>query len=181
MALDSLPSEFAAGTTVAYTRTLADYPASDGWALTLYVIAADVVIKAAVADGDSHAVTLSAADTKAIAAGTYRYVERVALAGEVFEVGSGFVTVTPDPTDATADDYKSQDEKLLEAIDAVLAGRITTDVEAYSIEGRALTRIPVRELARLRATVAARVSMRRRGSILSTGARVSFPSVGGES
>ena len=181
MALDSLPSEFAAGTTVSFTRTLADYPASDAWAFTLYIVAADVVSKLATADGDAHAVTLAATETKGIAPGVYRYVERVSKAGEVFEVGSGFVTVQPDPLEASADDYKSADEKLLEAIDAVLAGRISADVEAYSIEGRALTRIPFRDLARIRATLAAKVRARRRGSILTVGARVSFPPVGGES
>lgn len=41
-------------------------------------------------------------------------------------------------------------ETMLSAIEAVLEGRITADVEAYSIAGRQITKIPMAELLTLR-------------------------------
>jgi hypothetical protein len=41
---------------------------------------------------------------------------------------------------------KSHAVKMLDAIEAVLEGRITSDVEQYSIAGRQITKIPISEL-----------------------------------
>lgn len=41
-------------------------------------------------------------------------------------------------------------ETMLQAIEAVLEGRITADIEQYSIAGRQITKIPVEELIKLR-------------------------------
>jgi hypothetical protein len=79
------PSSANAGDTWRWTRTLADYPASAGWALsyTLINAAAKITINAT-ASGDDHAVTVAAATTGGYAAGTYDWRARVTRTGEVF-------------------------------------------------------------------------------------------------
>jgi len=41
-------------------------------------------------------------------------------------------------------------ETMLKAIEAVLEGRVTADIEQYSIAGRQITKIPIEELIKLR-------------------------------
>ena len=43
----------------------------------------------------------------------------------------------------------SHNKKMLDAIEAVLEGRITSDVEAYQIAGRQITKISITELEAL--------------------------------
>ena len=56
------PTSITAGDSVAWTRSLSDYPASAGWSLayTLINAAAKITINASAA-GDDHAVSVSAA------------------------------------------------------------------------------------------------------------------------
>lgn len=96
--------------------------------------------------------------TSSAKAGFYSWVLTVTRVfdGARLVIANGTVEVAANPnTDAVATNARKQ----LDAIDAVLEGRITKDVESYSIEGRALTRIPFAELrimrARLKAEVAA--------------------------
>ena len=44
----------------------------------------------------------------------------------------------------------SHAKTMLDAIEAVLEGRITSDIEQYQIAGRQITKIPIRELKDLR-------------------------------
>lgn len=44
----------------------------------------------------------------------------------------------------------SHAKTMLDAIEAVLEGRITSDVEQYLIAGRQITKIPIKELKELR-------------------------------
>lgn len=72
------------------------------------------------------------------------------------------VEILPDVTAvATPIDQRSHAQRMLEAIKARLEGRITADAESYSIRGRALSRIPMAELMRLRDQYAAEVHRER--------------------
>ena len=68
----------------------------------------------------------------------------------------GAIEVKPNP--ATADnttDLRSQAKKNLDAIDAVLAGKVTADVQSYKINGRELVKMGVPSLLTLRGYYAA--------------------------
>lgn len=148
--LYALPCSIDAGTTVSYTRTFLDYPATS-WTLTLYLNGAAVATsKAAVPSGNSFVVTLSATDTAALAAGTYRYVERVTKAGEAYDVARGEVRVLPNLTGAAAGALLSHAEKTLAIINLAIEGRLTADLESYSVGGRTVNKIPTAELEKLR-------------------------------
>jgi len=46
--------------------------------------------------------------------------------------------------------FMSHAKTMLDAIEAVLEGRITSDIEEYTIAGRQITKIPIIELKKLR-------------------------------
>lgn len=144
------PLQLRAGDTWQWTRSLADYPASDGWSLAYVLINATAKISIlASASGDDHAVTVAAATTAGYTAGAYDWVARASKSGQVFTVGSGRIAILPSLAASTAD-LRTHARKVLEAIEAVLEGRASQDVLEYQIAGRSLKRIPVADLLMLR-------------------------------
>lgn len=98
------PEIFAAGDTLSFTRTLPDYPAGDGWALT-YVLTSLAGEKLATvtstADGDNHkvyqddfAITLDQGD--------YLLTGQVKNGAEDYTIYRGVLTLQADLTDGTA-------------------------------------------------------------------------------
>lgn len=78
------------------------------------------------------------------------------------EVARGTLEVRPDLSALVAGyDARSQAVRILEAIDATLEGRASSDQSAYTINGRSLSRIPVPELLALRRHYAALVHKER--------------------
>lgn len=102
-------------------------------------------------DADGLRVFLASAATSGLSAGSWVWALKVRRLSDdaVVTVGTGCLTVQPNP--AAGADQRSQSRRLLDAINAVLEGRVTKDVESYSIEGRSLTRIPFTELRTFRA------------------------------
>jgi len=105
----------------------------------------------AVADANGWGVTVAAATTATLAAGTYAWTLFATRTsdGARQTVCAGALEVAPDP--AGAGDTRTAARKMLDAINAVLEGRITKNVESYSIEGRSLTRVPFEVLRNTRA------------------------------
>lgn len=149
--LTAIPERFTAGTTVKYIRTFVDFPADEGWTLNLYLAGASIATVAGSASAKSFNVTLSAAATAGLVAGNYQWVERVAKAGEKFDVAAGTSIVDPDVAVATAGSLQSYNEKRLAVIEAALTGTLTGGMLSYQIEGRAASKIPPAELEALRA------------------------------
>lgn len=111
----------------------------------------------ATSDADGWLVAIAAVTTANLAAGTYDWTLFATRAsdGARQSIDCGVIEVAPNPT-ATGD-TRSAARRHLDAINAVIEGRITKDVESYSIEGRALTRTPLADLHRLRARYLAEV------------------------
>lgn len=138
-----------AGDTAKWLRSLDDYPASQSWVLTYTLVsAAQRYTFTATASGNDHLVNVAAATTTTWAPGTYTWVARASKAGEVFTVGSGTMVVRP--SFAAAVDARSHARKVLEAIEAVLEGRASSEVAQYEIAGRSLRYIEPSELLKLR-------------------------------
>lgn len=144
------PTTANAGDTWRWTRTLVDYPASAGWALsyTLINASAKITINAS-ASGDDHAVTVSAATSAGYAAGSYDWRARVSRAGEVYTVGEGRITVR-NAFGGSTFDARSHARKTLEAIEAVIEGRASSATLEYTIAGRTMKHIPMADLLALR-------------------------------
>ncbi len=149
---DEVPTLFTAGETVKFTRTFDLYEAP-AWAYTIYFNGPTAIFnKQATAGTDGFDVTLTHTDTE-VAAGIYRYIERVsnATTGEVYTVGQGVVQIEIDMATAPAGAYLSFWENQLAIIEAALSGRLTADMQSYQIAGRAVVKIPVKELLEIRA------------------------------
>lgn len=88
--------------------------------------------------------------TGALKAGRHRWAAMVTRLsdGQTAIAANGVLTVT-DPT--SIGDRRTPNRRLLDAIQATLEGRATSDHDAYTIEGRSLTRTPFDVLMRWRA------------------------------
>ena len=145
------PDKIVAGDTVTWRRSFTTYKASLGWSLNYSIrgvvgAAADFV-SAPVAD--DHEVVLTAAVTAAWPAGKY-FLQGYALhtaMGERHTIYNGFLTIQPNLATVPADqDLRSHAQKCVDAIQAVLEGRATSDILESEIEGTKLNRIPVKDL-----------------------------------
>ena len=123
----SEPTSLRAGDTWAWTRTLADYPAS-AWTLTYYFRNAaahfDVV---ATADGDDFAVAVAKATTATLVPGDYDWTAFVSSVTERYQVGTGRTAVLPDISNAYPHDGRSFARRMLDAIELALESRATSD------------------------------------------------------
>lgn len=164
------PAAIEAGTTVVWTRTPtgdhAERTPANGWALSILVQGevSATFASAAVGSGNTWTVTLTATNTGTLRAGPVRIVERLTKAAEVYthSVTPCMVTALVD----TAGDGRTQAEKDLAAVEAVLSGRYTADLESYSIGGRSVTKIALRDLQALRTSLQHTVLRARRGGVL---------------
>jgi hypothetical protein len=152
-----------AGTSIVYTRTFDAYPASAGWALTLYLAGASIASVAGAANGDSWDVTLTPAATGLLAAGAYTWVERVSKAAEAYDVERGTVTVRPDIATAGPGAFQSWEEKTLVVVEAALSGQLTSGIVNYQIHGRSVGKIPPKELMEIRAALRSTVAQQKIG------------------
>jgi hypothetical protein len=135
-----------AGDTLAFTETVADYPASAGWTLTYRLVpratGGAAITFSASASGDAYAVSVAAATTATWAAGDYGWSSYVSKGLERYSVGGGQVEIFPDPaTVAVGTDRRSHAQKMLDAIEAVLQGRATSSQAEYRIGERQLKHI----------------------------------------
>jgi hypothetical protein len=113
------PSRVTAGDTIAWTKSLPDYPASSGWILKYRLInAAGKLDITATAAGDDHAVSVPAATSAAWLAGTYTVTAWVEKGAERYTVSvSGTLLVEPNLAAAVAGlDTRSEAKKILDAL-----------------------------------------------------------------
>lgn len=122
------PTTLRAGDTWAWRREdLADYPAS-AWTLTYHFRSATAFFDVtAVADGDDFAVSVAAATTVTRAPGRYAWTAFVTAGTERYQVDSGEIEVLPDVAQAAPHDGRSFARQMLDAIEAALLNRASTD------------------------------------------------------
>lgn len=104
----------------------------------------------------------TAESTRAWAPGTYWWSMRATNGADAFELASGQLVVLPDLASAAAGfDGRSQNERTLDAINAVLEKRASQDQQKYTIGNRELWRTPIPELLQLQAVYASKVRRER--------------------
>lgn len=163
------PREIVIGTTLKWRREFCVYPATE-YSLTYYFRGAGKGFDAAAtADGEEFSITVPAATTAEMAAGTYYWQAVATKDGEKFVAGEGEAKAVASlaAVDATAAvDGRSQAKKILDAIDAMIEGKATRDQQEYTIDtgagARSLRRIPIPDLIDLRKTYARIVAGERR-------------------
>ena len=147
--------EIIAGDSLTFYTSVPDYPASGGWDLT-YKITPRVSGTAysfdasEAEDGERYLIEVPAATTAEWVAGTYTWTAYVSKAGERHVVDGGELIIRPDPAEATSLDRRSHARKVLDAIEALLEDRATSDQKRIVIRDRELERFPVADLVKLR-------------------------------
>jgi hypothetical protein len=155
--LTAIPEQIVAGTQVDYRRTPSEFTPALAWTLKLYLSGGDPLgpsqlQKDFTISGQSFLITLTPTDTGALTRGNYLWEERAAKGAERQRFDFGAIEVLPDLETATAVSLLSRSARMLVAVRAALDirtgnGGIATDmIEAYSIHGRSLTKVPLKEL-----------------------------------
>lgn len=149
-----MPDVVRAGETIQYTRTLQSYPATEGWTLTVNVRGASIANATVTVNANwrDYDVVILASATAALLPGNYQWIERVTKGApaEVHDAATGVMTVLQNLATAAAGDGQTLNEKLLALVETRLSGRVTEDMEQWSIAGRTIARIPFKELLSIR-------------------------------
>ena len=139
------PPSIRAGDTIQWRRTLSEYPATS-WTLTYSLLnAAGKITIAAGADGSDHLVSVAKATSALYTAGWYDWTASVSDGTSRYTVDNGRIRVFPDLAAATTYDARSHARIMLEAIEALIEGRATSnqlDLVSTVVSTRQLQRDP---------------------------------------
>jgi hypothetical protein len=159
---DVVPTHFPAGTTVKFTRTLDDFSPADGWSYAIYLNGLTQKFnKAAVIVGGIYNIEFVPADTAALSPGPYRYAERLtnSVTGEVYDINGDelVINIEPNVASAVAGTFNTWEERTLLVVEAALSGRLTSDISSYQVAGRAVSKIGIQDLRRIRGELKAAI------------------------
>jgi hypothetical protein len=144
------------GDSLSWTESDSNYPASDGWNIYYVLVNASKRITFnSAADGDDHDFDITAATTAAWTPGQYTYQRYVSDGTDRVTLTRGSVEIKPDFT--TASDQRSDSQKKLDAIEAIIENRASLDQQSYTIAGRSITRLDIKDLLYFRDYYAAKV------------------------
>lgn len=120
-----MQTELIAGDSLQFSTAVDSYPASAGWALSYRLVpragGAAITINAT-SSGDDYAVSVAAAATAGWTPGEYGWAAYVHQAGARYTVGTGQISIKPDPaTMAAGTDTRSQAERAVADLKAALA------------------------------------------------------------
>ena len=142
------PLQIAAGDTILFLKSLADYPAGDGWQLKYELTNADGQYEfTSTASGDSHSITVDASATAAWLPGDYTlngYAVNSA-SGQRQQVYFNYLTIRPDYTSAPGDN-RTHAQKMLALIEAVQLGKAAHDIVESEVETTRIRRLTPKEL-----------------------------------
>ena len=163
------PTEFVAGDTAKWLKTLADYPASAGWTLGYTLInSAGRITFGSTAQADGFLVTVAASTTASWAAGTYAWRAQVSKSGEVYTVGAGSMVIKAAFSAATLE-TRTTAAIMLDNVNAALTKTATENVLEYEIAGRRLKHYGIPELLALRDRLTAEVARETAGANIANG------------
>lgn len=139
-----------AGDSLSLLDSASDYLATDGWTLKYRFTpraAGTAIVLTAVAEGASFRTTATSTTTSDWAAGNYTYAKLVEKGTDRATLETGNFSILPDPAQmAAGTDTRGHVEKTLAAIEAMLEGKASKDVQQYTIGDRQLQHIPLPEL-----------------------------------
>ena len=145
------PDQIISGDSIAWRKSLTDYPASAGWALSYALRGPAQVDIATTADGDGHLVSVGSAATSTWTAGFYTWTLFASLGADRYTVAQGSIEILADPaTVAVGTDQRPHCKRVLDAIEALLEGKATRDQREYEIDGIRISRMEIADLLRWR-------------------------------
>ena len=144
----SLPAKFRAGATLTFKVSFADYSAADGWSVTYsFRNATGAIDFTSTASASAHLISVDFATTSSWLPGGYTGVGIVSNGTTKVEVWRGSLTVLPNIAAAEQGaDFRSQAQRTLDNINAVIEGRANSTILDSTVEGTQLRRIPFADL-----------------------------------
>lgn len=162
------PTEHQAGTTLRFDRTLSDFPASD-WTLAYSLRSSDganaPIEITATADGNTHSVSVTAADSQIWNAGEYLMIGYVTeISGdEVYQVYRDLIQITPWLGGTEPIEWRTYAQRMLALIESVLSGALSRRDVSYSINGHSFSAKTDADLLEARAYFKAEVAKEQNG------------------
>lgn len=154
--LNQEPATLVAGSTATWKKEDSDYTPSDGFTLIYYfrgnaVGASFSVVATTSTSGDYWEATITNAKTEGLPVGAYGWQAQISDGTNKHIIGSGTLLLQADFADTDAPyDPRSQTKRILDAINATIEGRASSDQLSYSIAGRSLTKMSPADLITLR-------------------------------
>lgn len=141
------PTTIRAGDLVSWSKSLADYPANDGWTLVYTLIngSTKLTINAS-ASGADHLVSVAAVTSAAYTAGSYSWMARVTKGAEIYTVDTGSMQILPNLAALTTFDGRSHAKVMVEAIEAAIQGRASSVQLRMAINNRSIEYLSPTEL-----------------------------------
>jgi len=166
------PSRIVAGDSASWTKDLPQYLPASGWVLTYAIVRDGIRLSVVGTDnGDGkHLVTLSAATTATYAAGQYAWQAYVTKSStsERYTVASGQMKVEANFATGAVDG-RSHVQRTLDALEATLEGRASSDQLAYSIGGRSISKMNPEQLLQWRDKYKAEVAAEEKAQKIAAG------------
>ncbi|HHW4677305.1 hypothetical protein PXH81_03435 [Xylella fastidiosa] len=146
----TFPAKINAGCSLQISLTLKNYPWPD-WTLHCLLRGPASLDLTAQGENTTHRFDIPAADTAQWTPGDYLYQLRAAHSPQTIEIKRGKLRVEPDFASLPQGyDGRSDNQRALDAINAVLQKRATQDQQRYRINNRELWRTTIAELLKLR-------------------------------
>lgn len=145
----SMPDTFTAGNSLNLQLSFPDYSALDGWNSKLFLNGGTPLNTTGSISDTGFLYSISSTRTANMTVGLYNYTIVVYTDSEQHTAQSGFITVLANPNTQTP--RMAHVDKMINAIEAVMEGRVTDDVSSISIAGRSITNLDINELLNLRA------------------------------
>lgn len=167
------PARITAGDSAKWTKNLPQYKPADGWVVTYAVVRDGTRIAITSTDnGDgTHLVDVPASTTAGWTAGAYHwqaYATKSATS-ERYTVAAGQIIVDANFA-VGAVDARTHAQKTLDALEATLEGRATSDQMAYSIGGRSISKMSPEQLLTWRDKYRAEVAAEAKAQKIAAGA-----------
>lgn len=164
------PSSIRAGDLLAWTKSLSDFPANDGWALVYTLINASAKITiTATASGADFSVSVPAATTALYGVGTYQWTSRVTKATAIHTIGQGLVDILANNPALATFDFRSHAKVMLEAIEAAFQGKASSTQLEMEINGRRIRSFSPSEMIEWRSFYKAEVAKEGRADLTRLG------------
>lgn len=169
---EKVPAELVVGDTWRWVRSWTDYPAGT-WTVTFHFDSPHGTFsQQATQSGTAHSVTIAASTTVAFKPGRYRWVARAVGGGITETIESGWLEVLANVAAGAKQDHRSSARRALDAVQATIEGRATSDQQAMSIAGRSISRMSYPELRQMQTDLQAQVRTEEQGSAAGLGRNI---------
>lgn len=166
-----------AGDTLKQVVSSAEYAATNGWTLKGRFAPVGsgtaVTVTAVTAEnGVDYVLTVPSTTTASWTAGNWQYTLFVELAGERHTIEVGNINVLANPATASAGvDTRSHVKKTLDALELMIEGKASSDVQNYTINGRSLAHYSFPDLLIMRDKYRAEYALEQQAKSGKTGGR----------